>query len=64
MSMTLQLTGKTRYREQKRWFCRTMLVLQVEERAFGISYNPYGKGLPVDALYWRDATVSDIKVSI
>lgn len=51
----MKLTGRRRYREEKRLFRRPLLVLQVEYQ--DRVYDGFG-GLPVNR--WRDATVSDL----
>jgi hypothetical protein len=47
------LTGKTRYREHKRWFKSSLLVLQVEVPVYDHTDTP-GDSM------WRDATVADL----
>lgn len=53
------LTGKTRYRAERRWR-RTLLVLQVEEKHE--DGPPDTNGLPewLAATGWRDARVEDL----
>lgn len=46
-----QLTGKIRYREHKRWFRKTLMVLEVE-------YHDY---LCEDEVAWRDACFADVQ---
>lgn len=60
MSMTYTLTGRTSYRVETRLFRKQLVVLQVEVRAKGYEYGPYGHVTEVDQLYWQDATVEDI----
>lgn len=57
------LTGKTRYREKRRLFRSSLLVLQVEERHQG--HHTYSTGFsvesdPYDFTDWRDAKPIDI----
>lgn len=49
------LTGKRRYREQKRLWRPSLLVLQVQYR--DRAFDGFG-GMPVTL--WRDATVEDV----
>jgi hypothetical protein len=50
-----RLTGKRRYREQKRLFRRSLLVLQVE-----FHDTCWSGGFVEPCLSWRDATVEDL----
>lgn len=49
------LTGKRRYRLEKRLFREPLLVLQVQVR--DRAFDPWG-GYPI--LMWRDATAEDL----
>lgn len=51
------LTGKKRYRLQKRWFRAPLLVLQVQEDGFWYGYNGAVERLPK----WRDAQLQDLE---
>jgi hypothetical protein len=54
-----KLTGRRRYRSQRRWGGREELVLQVEERWL----HTYYSGGSVDSdwiVSWRDARTSDL----
>lgn len=61
---------KTRFREQKRWFRKSLMVLQVGiESRVGVYVSPDGDDQPPpnwdeNATYtcWRDATVEDLLV--
>jgi len=58
-----KLTGRTRYRTQRRLFGRETLVLQVEE--YGLTHE-YAGGA-VDCRWvnrWRDATTADLKPAL
>lgn len=53
------LTGRTRYREQKRMFGKSTLVLQVEEK--GVDFVPCGPCIDAEPFTrWRDAIVEDL----
>lgn len=52
------LTGKQRYREQRRFLRPSLMVLQVQYR--DREYDPFG-GYAVTR--WRDATVEDLLVT-
>jgi len=57
----MTLTGRTRYREQKRLFGSSMLVLQVEYNyVHDLLVAPIVECETVTA--WRDATVEDLSV--
>lgn len=51
------LTGRIRYREKKRWFRRSVLVLQVEEQQTRYSNEGHSSN---EILFWRDATIEDL----
>ena len=55
----MQLTGKTRWRSQRRFFGREELVLQVEWAGTEVRWNGYYADSE-DASYWRDARSEDI----
>lgn len=50
------LTGRYRFREQKRWGRKSMLVLQVEIAAEAHSYPDMIR----DVIRWRDGTTEDL----
>ena len=57
----MKLTGRTRLRPQKRWFQKSLLVLQVEETGT----RPELMGGYVESFdftQWRDARVEDLSL--
>ena len=59
------LTGKVRFREQKRWFRPSLLVLQVEERVRGTQTDGDRDGEGIASAFeytqFRDVVLSDLK---
>lgn len=55
----MALTGRTRYRTQKRWLREPLLVLQVEEKQTRTENTPGGVDA-FGAIVWRDAKVEDL----
>ena len=63
--ISVQLTGKTRYRIETRWFKEPLVVLQVEVHRKGYeTRDAYGyyETRDVDECIWRDARLEDLKV--
>lgn len=60
MNQTVTLTGRRRYRIQRRWFRAPLLVLQVEERRCGYTDDAHGLGRRYSSIQWRDARVEDL----
>lgn len=60
---TIQPTGRTRHRLQKRPFSPALLVLQVEVREFG-AIPTHGGKVDINRNFWRDATLEDITVEV
>lgn len=56
------LTGRSRVREQKRWFAQSMLVMQVEVRVTGTETDWVGGARVLDYTEWRDAQITDLAV--
>lgn len=56
-----KLTGRRRYREQKRLLRSSLLVLQVEE-TFTAWFSEGGSVDSRDHIGWRDATVADLMI--
>lgn len=54
-----RLTGRTRYRFQRRWFRAPLLVVQVEEALLVSQYPAPGVRWETS---WRDAAVQDLSV--
>lgn len=61
--ITRTLTGKTRFREEKRWFKPSLLILQVEEHLEGYSVSPHGTDT-VDECRFRDLSVCDLQAPL
>jgi hypothetical protein len=61
--ISYQLTGKTRYRVETRWFKKPLLVVQVEIHRKGSEVtDSYGNWtLDFDDYIWRDAKLEDLK---
>ena len=61
--ITYQLTGKTRYRVETRWFKKPLLVVQVEVHRKGSEVmDSYGNwSMDFDDCIWRDARFEDLK---
>ncbi len=60
---TASLTGRTRYREKRRFFRPNLLVLQVEIRSQGRRSYSAGASIeedPFDFTFWRDAKAVDL----
>lgn len=53
-------TGRIRYRVEKPWFRKHMLVLQVQIHVTGYSIEYPGMPVDVDEKYWRDADTTDL----
>jgi hypothetical protein len=52
---------ETRYKERKRWFRPSQLILQVKEQT--VEYVNYNYCIKSETGFrWRDATVSDLKI--
>lgn len=61
MITTRTLTGRTRFREEKKFFRPSLLVLQVEERVRGNS-DAMGNEMPAfEYLEFRDISITDLK---
>lgn len=63
--MTTELTGRTRFRSQKRFLRSSLIVFQVEERIeWGYSYDPIdGGNMPGGSrTEWRDARLEDLSI--
>lgn len=59
--ITRTLTGRTRFREQKRLFKPSLLVLQVEERIVRDT-DEMGNDMPLyETKEFRDISVTDLK---
>jgi len=61
--ITRTLTGKTRFREEKRWLKPSLLILQVEEHLEGYVQMEHG-GETVDELKFRDLSVCDLQAPL
>ncbi len=61
--ITRTLTGKTRFREEKRWFKPSLLILQVEEHLTGYAAVPGGTD-SVDELKFRDLSICDLQAPL
>jgi hypothetical protein len=61
--ITRTLTGNTRFREQKRWFKPSLLVLQVEEHLKGYMLDPHGT-TDIDECRFRDLSVCDLQAPL
>ena len=61
--ISYQLTGKTRYRVETRWFKNPLLVVQVEVHRKGSEVtDSHGNWtLDFDDYIWRDAKLEDLK---
>lgn len=57
---TRTLTGKTLFREHKRWGKPSLLVLQVQERVTGAAVEG-GKAESCEYLEFRDIQLTDLK---
>jgi hypothetical protein len=63
----IRLTGRTRFRAQRRLFRSPVLVLQVEWHEWGTHYSPDPgdiHGTDVNRVYWTDARVEDMGVFV
>lgn len=61
MITTRTLTGRTRFREEKKLFRPSLLVLQVEERVCGNS-DSHGNEMPAfEYCEYRDISITDLK---
>ena len=63
--ITNELTGKTRYRVQKRFLKPPLIVVQVEIRKRGTTYvlsgySAYSK--EIDYFLWKDATIEHLSM--
>ncbi len=59
--ITRTLTGKTRFREQKRWFKSSLLILQVEEHLTGTAPAYHnGSSEDVNKFEFRDLHICDM----
>lgn len=59
--ITRTLTGKTRFREHRRWFKPSLLILQVEERLTGtVPAFHDGSSEEVDKYEFRDLHICDL----
>jgi len=60
-----QLTGKTRYRVETRWFKKPLLVVQVELHRKGseITDSHGNWSMEFDDYIWRDARLEDLKIA-
>ena len=67
--VTIEKTGRSRYRIHARWFTKPLLVLQIEWAETGRErWNNDGGMIECDSLpdrtYWQDAILEDITVGI
>lgn len=60
--ITVKLTGKIRYRLQKRLLKDPLLILQVEETHVGYVADGWGGTDTVNRTIYRDATVEDLRL--
>ncbi len=61
--ITRTLTGKTRFREEKRLLKPSLLILQVEEHLTGYVQTPSGSD-SIDELKFRDLSVCDLQAPL
>ena len=61
--ITYQLTGKTRYRIETRWFRKPLIVVQVEVHKKGSEVMDAngGRTLDFDEHIWCDARLEDLQ---
>ena len=61
--ITYQLTGKTRYRMESRWFKKPLIVVQVEihRKGWEVMDSYGGMTQDFDDHIWRDARLEDLK---
>ena len=60
MTVTVKLTGLTRYRVHRPLFGKQILILQVEKHYEGYAPDGWGFGESVNCYRWSDATPEDI----
>lgn len=62
--ITRNLTGRTRFREEKRFFKPSLLILQVEEHLTGFAPSSNGGTDSIDELKFRDLSVCDLQAPL